>query len=508
MSLAHQITEELEVLLATLTEGELLPEQRTTLGQLLRDHPGARRFYMRYVELHVLLEWEAGAGVLDPADQGAVLQELLQLEDRAATSTVHQAKLPSPTRTYQVDRPSTREVGQVLWYLGTRRVVWGPIAAALALVVGLVVVISGPSGETPGESDSPAPPLRASESVVVATLTAERDAVWYRRPGEELYAGQRLTLTEGFAEITTKRGAIALLEAPCTFELIDHDNAIRLIKGKLVGICETESSKGLLVRAPLMDITDLGTRFGVDAASPSHTDVHVFEGRVEIQRPGALDTARGISAGRSLRASAGTPLLQTISHSAVDFSVIVPTVIRLPGTGQALAANQADTNWQITAVNGKPIEPAVSPVASDSAAYYLGFPEDPMESKFISWKPPSSPGAGDYFTYTFATSFNIPDGFDPDRLRLSVRFIADNALAAVVINGERVVIDGEVMIEFQRWRDFTLADHLVVGHNTIEFEVRNHYADRFATAGQVGLRVSWQLSTLKTLFEKNAWARP
>ena len=58
--------------------------------------------------------------------------------------------------------------------------------------------------------------------------TTEHDAVWDRQPGEDLYAGQRLTLTQGFAEITTTRGAVAILEAPVTIELLNNDNALRL----------------------------------------------------------------------------------------------------------------------------------------------------------------------------------------------------------------------------------------------------------------------------------------
>lgn len=116
----------------------------------------------------------------------------------------------------------------------------------------------------------------------VATLTAEHDAVWDRRPGQDLFAGQRFSLTEGFAEITTARGAKAILEAPATIELTDSDNAIRLHTGKLVGICETESSIGFLVRTPSAHIVDIGTSFGVQVSDDKVTTLQVYKGQVQI----------------------------------------------------------------------------------------------------------------------------------------------------------------------------------------------------------------------------------
>ena len=161
------------------------------------------------------------------------------------------------------------------------------IAALLAIAVTLIITMSSTQTvtNTPNFAQVPDEPAASS---TVATLTAERDAIWAKAAlaaGSALQAGQRLTLTHGFAEITTQRGAVAILEAPATIELLDNNNAIRLHTGKLVGLCETEPSKGFLVRTPHMDISDLGTRFGVDASQPDATEVHVFEGEVEVSSP-------------------------------------------------------------------------------------------------------------------------------------------------------------------------------------------------------------------------------
>jgi ferric-dicitrate binding protein FerR (iron transport regulator) len=173
------------------------------------------------------------------------------------------------------------------------------LATAAALLLGMVitaVMLTGPDEpETIAElPDVTTPPVESPRvNPIVATLTAEHDAEWSAdsaevasAPGSPLRAGQRLTLTQGFAEITTKRGAVAILEGPCVVELMDNDNALRLHAGKLVGLCHTESSKGFVVKTDFADITDLGTEFGVTATRDG-LEATVFVGEIAIKTPNA-----------------------------------------------------------------------------------------------------------------------------------------------------------------------------------------------------------------------------
>lgn len=169
----------------------------------------------------------------------------------------------------------------------TRPAKWIATAAVIAISVLLLIVFI-----VPDKSTTPSPgPIVTIPSVptpgamIVATLTAEHDAVWDRRPGDDLYAGQRFTLTQGFAEITTNRGAIVTLESPCTVELLDNNNAIRLHVGKLMGHCPTRHSQGFIVRTPTTQVIDLGTEFGVEVDSAGETDVYVFTGLVALADP-------------------------------------------------------------------------------------------------------------------------------------------------------------------------------------------------------------------------------
>ena len=175
-----------------------------------------------------------------------------------------------------------------------RRVAVLAIAAALFLgVVPTIVFITGGDG-TPEEivdlpNYTPATPT-PDPNRVVATITDQSQAQWVSAtsrgelPDRTLLGpNQRLTLARGFAEITTNRGAVVLVQAPATVETTDKDNAIRLHRGKLVGRCDTRSSKGFVVHAPGLDVVDLGTEFGVEADAVNGSTVLVMEGSVRAQ---------------------------------------------------------------------------------------------------------------------------------------------------------------------------------------------------------------------------------
>ncbi|MBX2850118.1 MAG: FecR domain-containing protein [Phycisphaeraceae bacterium] len=175
-----------------------------------------------------------------------------------------------------------------------RRVLVGGVAfAALFALVGMLAVVLSHSDvpETPitkrvTEDQTAGPAKRA-----VAMLTAADQTLWDTSggktaptPGDTLYAGQHLALIDGFAEMTTNRGAVVILESPATVELLDNDNALHLHRGKLVGFCHTDSSKGFVVQTPGARITDIGTEFGVYVADNDVTQVHVFEGEIVLKR--------------------------------------------------------------------------------------------------------------------------------------------------------------------------------------------------------------------------------
>ncbi|MEM9345619.1 MAG: FecR domain-containing protein [Planctomycetota bacterium] len=303
-----------------------------------------------------------------------------------------------------------------------------------------VDVIEEPQG--PGEQQKGPEAQPRPQPTVVSTLTAESNAVWDRRPGIDLYAGQKLTLTQGFAEITTKRGAVAILEAPTTVEFVDSPNAIRLHAGKLVGLCETDSSKGFLVRTPHTDITDLGTCFGVDASDPSVTEVHVFDGLVavasQISRGGAGQPVE-LKGGEAIRVGADQVVKERFVARDDLFESLAPRAwLALPGTGKDLAIDQVDPAWQVVSVNGQRLETPGQLKVSDVPRDFRDrlIPNDPQSSQWVrsSEVYPQASGQGD--VYTVGHSFDLPEGIEPGAAWLRVRFDADDRLKQVRINGK------------------------------------------------------------------------
>ncbi|MFK7788616.1 MAG: FecR domain-containing protein, partial [Phycisphaeraceae bacterium] len=170
--------------------------------------------------------------------------------------------------------------------------------AILALTIALVFQNPGTAPNTTAPNIAATPNAPGLTNPTVATLTATHNATWSKTTAErasargshlttgtKLHPNTRLTLTAGFAEITTDEGAVAILEAPATIELLDNSNALHLHTGKLLGICRTDRSKGFTVHTRHADIVDLGTEFGVEVAGNKVTAT-VMTGEVEMRLPG------------------------------------------------------------------------------------------------------------------------------------------------------------------------------------------------------------------------------
>lgn len=268
-----------DALLQAYFSGNATQEQAQTLEAWLRESSSNVRWFVDLALLDGLM-----LSVQKDEDAAAVLTILRESEEQAEPDFSLLTKTPyAEVRDDPADRPVTlHELGSLGGYalgkaLRSKAGVIGSIAALLffAAVLGLLLIV----GNTPTTSTDPTPRL---SQAIVATLTAEHDAQWERRPGEDLYAGQRFMLTQGFAEITTRRGAVAILQAPTEIEFTDSDNAIRLHRGKLFGRCLTPASKGMVVHTPNAQIVDLGTEFGLDLAAEGTLQAHVLDGEVTL----------------------------------------------------------------------------------------------------------------------------------------------------------------------------------------------------------------------------------
>lgn len=291
-------------LLARVLAGPLTPELSNELDAWLREDPTHPELLAQFILLEDML-----VSARKESAATSVLELLLEMEKNAEPILV--THLPDP--------PAS---GRILALTQQRSVRWFALAASILICMsaglwGLSVLFTGQTNQhaqlAQDNSNMPAASTESTprgsnpqQSPIVATLTAEHDAVWTSPQaegasapvsiGHTLRAGDRLTLSQGFVEITTARGAVAIVQAPGTIELID-DNAIRLHAGKLVGICETESSKGFTVYTDTAKVTDIGTVFGVERDALGQTITGVLTGHVVLSNKVSNDEPRLLKAG-------------------------------------------------------------------------------------------------------------------------------------------------------------------------------------------------------------------
>jgi len=494
-------------LIACYSEGLLTEAQAAELNARLHEAPQLLALIAQHAEIEEHLRsllGEARAAdrgdwflALAELDKGSEHAELVDLEALIAEGLASgQPAKPQPM--------TVREAAGALGYLAleglrSRAGVASAVAALLLLAgaIGLSLIGQTPTHQPTTQRSAPVEgEPAASRPVPVATLTADHEAQWAAfgpAPGDTLFAGQRLTLTRGFAEITTSRGAVALLEAPATIEFTDHDNALRLHAGKLVGICETDASKGFVVRTAALDITDLGTRFGVEAAADI-TEAHVFEGEVLAARPDAPRHEKPIllAAEQSARGSVDSETIEPLDHTTDAFANLLPESIALPSTGQGLAVGQPDRAWSIVAIDGRPLASPIHPAVYNHPSNLAL----PAGAQWVAW------ALGQPETYLFQTRVQLPADLDPADASIALQCVADDRLVAIVVNGHRVPVTDRISIAASspQW----LRGHLKPGENVIGFEIINGTASNGSAHNPVGLCLTWRVEPANTPASWNA----
>lgn len=282
---------------------------------------------------HGMLEWQMLCEI-EKADAAAILTMLREAEDNAEPdwSLLHTPAFETTPQKTDERTITFRQLCSLTGYVAGKglRTKAGVISSlAAVLLLGVVLYVSfigfGDSPDSPDLATTPSEPGRVgpdtpatpdtpdtpATSPIVATLTASHNAQWAEgdsSPGDTLRPGQRLALTAGFAEITTSRGAKVILEAPCTVELIDSPNAMRIASGMLVAHVP-EQAVGFCIDTPTARIVDLGTEFGVLVEGPDmHTRVQVYRGAVRVterNEDGEIGEFETLIADQAAKVSAG-----------------------------------------------------------------------------------------------------------------------------------------------------------------------------------------------------------
>ncbi|MGC4017334.1 MAG: FecR family protein [Luteolibacter sp.] len=163
--------------------------------------------------------------------------------------------------------------------------------------------------------------LRASRPVpVLATLQSGSSARWAssRQPAAGALGKGSWRLESGIAELSLSDGTMVTVQGPADFEL-NRTGRVELRSGRL-SASVPEAGAGFTIGTPAGDVTDLGTRFGVDVNSSGGTETHVLEGRVRVSpASGFHQPMQELVRGQALNLNPDTHAMETVSFNPSFF---------------------------------------------------------------------------------------------------------------------------------------------------------------------------------------------
>ncbi|MEO2044955.1 MAG: FecR domain-containing protein [Pirellulales bacterium] len=134
--------------------------------------------------------------------------------------------------------------------------------------------------------------------VSLANVQWAEDATEFRE-WSRFAVGEAIRIEAGVVELMLENSTEIVLEGPADFQLMSPDKAM-LNHGKLVARCGPEAV-GFEVDSPDVKIVDQGTEFGVSVKQGMHTDVVVYDGKVDLSsRAGVTPLERRLTAGEAL----------------------------------------------------------------------------------------------------------------------------------------------------------------------------------------------------------------
>ena len=240
---------EFERLLSQLSDGRLNDDEVRRLGNLLELDPALRKQYLDYCQMHALLRSEHGL-----LTSWSVTSDQREEEDQADSTQ--------------------SAVG------GVRRLPLRLAAAAIFIAVAF--------GLTFLNANRPQPPFRGAETAMLTKAVGAQFA--FGLNGESpLVEGMQLRqgvyeLLKGLIEIEYRSGAVLVVRAPATFDLVD-EACVRLEDGQLAAHVPKDAI-GFRIESPGATVIDLGTDFAVQAVKEKESEVHVFNGEVLVDLHG------------------------------------------------------------------------------------------------------------------------------------------------------------------------------------------------------------------------------
>ncbi len=278
---------DLDELLGELCDGTIAPEGFAQLQSMLVASPEARRRYIHMMELHADLAWSDGAlalaGSMNEADSQIVtnLARELNLEPTGASASF--ASSLSPSSPAAVASPSSPPAPSSPTSPSSppaplRRITRIATAAALLLVPALIAYFfltrPAPPAALPGEF-APVATLTLPDSATLADATIT---------DSPLAPGRVIDLLTGRADLHFADGTQVTLGATHgrSSLRIESPSHATLLAGEMTAHVPPGAA-GFTVDTPSLRVIDLGTRFAISVPDKGDTQVHVFEGAVQVQ---------------------------------------------------------------------------------------------------------------------------------------------------------------------------------------------------------------------------------
>lgn len=317
--------EELRALLDKLCEERIRPEEIARLEEIVLNRPEAEAYYVQFMGMYADL---THALSVPPKFVEEALRR--HLEAAETIGSPFAAKPVSAPPRWWALRPfaslataaaAVLVAVAALWWAGPRRAVESaPVTAAANNV------------SPPGASDED------HFDNTVALVRADSSAEW--EPGATpVDVGCRLApgplrLKSGFVEIEFYSGAAVVLEGPADFEIVSPMEAF-CSRGKLRATVPPHA-KGFTIGTPRLDLIDRGTEFGLRVDGTASTEVHVFEGKVELYKTGERKTSpeRELTTGEAIRIDHRESANRIASDSRAFLSS-EELVVRAQATAQA-----------------------------------------------------------------------------------------------------------------------------------------------------------------------------
>ncbi len=263
-----------------------------------------------------------------------------------------------------------------------------------------------------------------------------------------------------------------------------------------------------VVRTPTARVADLGTEFGVEVDPSAGSIAHVYAGEVELIAVAGAEaegtTAVRLEKNESARVVVGKDRVAKVVRDAGppgEFVRDMPRRVRIKmfNSGANLKVGERDPHWQLVArSDDAKFKPRPAVVIESGDTRRMSNERD--RSQWIS----AVEGDGvmpDGVTYTFRTTFDLK-GMRPATARMHGRFVVDNHVGAIRLNGRSVAVPAHGHREFGFFHEFSSNRGFVDGINVLEIDVENGDPQDNATASMMGLLVELEGSVVA------GWAEP